>query len=176
MFPLVCGEVNGPQGLMLDCKCRTKKGNIETCYIPMRRYVGMVGSSMNVCVDRLRAALRQNAALQQKLQHLEDTIKCHTTTLGALHSRQDSLGNDVEELQETQRNQAHSIAQLRKLLRMMRQLSGRLNLVRNRLGRCEGHLRKPRRPRHRDDDLCEDEFDLDCLDEHLNDDDFHLDD
>ena len=161
-LPLICGEVNGPQGLVLDCKFRTKKGGVETCYIPMRRYVGIIGSSLNVCVQRLRASLKQNQNLRTQLQHLEDTVKCHTTTLGVLHSRQDSIGNDVEELQETQRNQAQSIAQLRKMLRMMRQLSGRLNVVRNRLGRCEGHLRKPRTSRARSSSsTSEEQFDLD---------------
>ena len=163
-LPLICGEVNGPQGLVLDCKYRTK-GGVQTCYIPMRRYVGIIGSSLNVCVQRLRAALKQNEELRTKLQHLEDTVKCHTATLGVVQSRQASMGNDVEELQETQRNQAQSIAQLRKMLRMMRQLSGRLNVVRNRLGRCEGHLRQPRRGRSRSSSSTststEDHFDLD---------------
>ena len=161
-LPLICGEVHGPQGLVLDCKYRTSKGGVQTCYIPMRRYVGIIGSSLNVCVQRLRAAAQQNKELQTRLQHLEDTVKCQTTTLGVLQSRQDSIGHDVEDLQEMQRSQAQSIAQLRKMLRMMRQLSGRLNIVRNRLGRCEGHLRQPRRCRSRPSSTSDEEcFDLD---------------
>ena len=159
---------------MLDCKFRTKQG-VRTCYLPATKYLGIVGSSLNIYAERLRQVLRQNADLRKQVQHLKATVTCNTTALASLHTSQEKLDHDVQELQQTQSDQAQSIAQLRKLLGIMRKLSGRINVIRNRLERCERlpaqRARRGHRRRHEGNSSL-DCFDLDFIEEEEEDEDW----